>query len=563
MLERLRVENLVLLRAAELEPAAGMTVITGETGAGKTILAGALGLVLGAKGEAGLVGPHAEEVYVEAAFRIDQAILDDPAFDGVRDLVDDVDDELLVARRLGKDGRGRTLVQGRGATRGALEDAGGRLVGVVSQHESRRLAKPAAQRAILDAFGGDRQEQQLRQMATVWRELVATRRARMAAELEASGLAGRVAELEGIAERFNAVAPKLGEVEELEAERQRLRFADVLADGTRSAATLLSPDDGVGALDLAGQAERAVRAAVERDAALVSVADELREVVVRLEEASRTLHAYADQVEHDPLRLEQVEARLDLLADLVRRHGSLDEAIVLGEEANRLLGSLQGDAGGVEAARAAEVLANAAALAAAEALTKTRRTLGPKLAASVRAHLADLGMAEAAVEVQLSTRELGLTGADDVQILLAPNPGLAPAPIADAASGGELSRIALALRVAAHDRSAVPTLVFDEVDAGVGGATAIAVGQKLRDLSESTQVICITHLAQIAALADRHYRVVKVAGDPTETTIERLDDAGVDAELARMLGGDAEATEALELARRLRGRASGYPSEAS
>jgi len=164
-------------------------------------------------------------------------------------------------------------------------------------------------------------------------------------------------------------------------------------------------------------------------------------------------------------------------------------------------------------------------------------------------------MADAAVEIELAERDLGVSGADEVRILLAPNPGLKPAPIADAASGGELSRVALALRVAAHDRDAVPTLVFDEVDAGVGGATAVAVGQKLRELAGSTQVIVITHLAQIAALADRHYRVLKVAGDPTETTIEVLDDAGVDAELARMLGGDASATEALELARKLRASA--------
>ncbi|MFM7552936.1 MAG: AAA family ATPase, partial [Actinomycetota bacterium] len=157
MLERLAVANLVVLRRAELEPAPGLTVITGETGAGKTILAGALGLVLGAKGEAGLVGPHGDAVEVEAVFRIDAAVLADPALDGVRELVDDPDDGLIVTRRLGADGRGRTLVQGRSATRGALEEAGGRLVGVVSQHEARRLARPAAQRAILDAAGGDAQ----------------------------------------------------------------------------------------------------------------------------------------------------------------------------------------------------------------------------------------------------------------------------------------------------------------------------------------------------------------------------------------------------------------------
>ncbi|MFM7247005.1 MAG: DNA repair protein RecN, partial [Actinomycetota bacterium] len=185
-------------------------------------------------------------------------------------------------------------------------------------------------------------------------------------------------------------------------------------------------------------------------------------------------------------------------------------------------------------------------------LGETRRTLAPQLAEAVRGHLADLGMADATVTIEVAEREVGAAGADEVRILLAPNPGLAPAPIADAASGGELSRVALALRVAAHDREAVPTLVFDEVDAGVGGATALAVGRTLRELAASTQVICITHLAQIAALADRHYRVSKATGEPTETTIELLDDAGVEAELARMLGGDPEAAEALELARRLR-----------
>ena len=554
MLERLSVGNLVVLRAAEIEPAPGMTVITGETGAGKTILAGALGLVLGAKGEAGLVGPHADQVEVEATFRITEEMLRDEAFDGVRELVDDVDDGLLVSRRLGADGRGRTLVQGRSATRGALEDAGGRLVGVVSQHESRRLAKPAAQRAILDAFGGDKQAAKVATMAAAWRALVAARTAREQAETEAAGLAGRIAELEGIAERIAEIQPRAGEFDELEAERQRLRYADVLAEGTSGAAALLSPDDGAGALGLTGEAERAVRAAAERDPELAPIAEELREAVIRLEEASRSLHAYADGIEHDPARLEQVEARLDRLTDLVRRHGSLDEAIAAGEEADRLLAVARGDAGGLDAVRAAEAKAQADAEAAAAALTKARGALGPKLAQAVQDHLADLGMGDAAVEIELVERDLGLTGADEVRILLAPNPGLRPAPIADAASGGELSRVALALRVAAHDRDAVPTLVFDEVDAGVGGATAVAVGQKLRELAGSTQVIVITHLAQIAALADRHYRVLKVPGDPTETTIEVLDDTGVDAEHPRELGGDASATEALELARTLRTR---------
>ncbi len=552
MLERLTVGNLVVVRAAEIEPAPGLTVVTGETGAGKTVLAGALGLVLGTKGEAGLVGPHGDAVEVEATFRIDEDVLADPALDGIRELVDDLDDGLIVGRRMGADGRGRVTIQGRSATRGALEDAGERLVGVVSQHEARRLAKPAAQRAILDAFGGERHRAKGIAMAEAWRAYVAARDARAAAEAEAAGLEGRTAELEGIAERLAAVQPQPGEVEALEAERQRLRYADVLAAGTRGAADLLSPDDGEGALSLASRAERDLSGAVERDPALAAVAAELRDAVVRLEEASRALHAYADGVEHDPARLDQVEARLDALADLVRRHGSLDDAIAAGAEAERLLAQLRGESGGVDAARRAEAEALAAAEQAAGALTKARRALAPKLAAAVQGHLADLGMADAAVEIAVDERPLGSSGVDEVRFLLAPNPGFAPAPIAEAASGGELSRVALALRVAAHDRDAVATLVFDEVDAGVGGATAVAVGRKLRELAATTQVICITHLAQIAALADAHYRVLKVAGDPTETAIERLDEAGVEAELARMLGGDAEAAEARDLARRLR-----------
>ena len=394
MLERLHVDNLVVLRSAEIEPAAGMTVITGETGAGKTILAGALGLVLGAKGEAGLVGPHAEQVEVEATFRIDEALLGDEAFAGVRELIDDLDDGLLVARRLGADGRGRTLIQGRSATRGALEDAGGRLVGVVSQHESRRLAKPAAQRAILDAFGGEQQAARVAAMAAAWRALVAARTAREEAEREAAGLAGRVAELEGIAERIAEIQPRTGELDELEAERQRLRYADVLAEGTSGAAALLSPDDGAGALGLTGDAERAVRSAAERDPELAPIAEELREAVIRLEEASRSLHAYADGIEHDPARLEQVEARLDRLTDLVRRHGSLDEAIAAREEAERLLAMVRGEAGGLNAVQAAEAQAQAAADAAATALRKARATLAPQLAKAVQGHLADLGMGD-------------------------------------------------------------------------------------------------------------------------------------------------------------------------
>lgn len=553
MLERLVVENLVVLRAADVEPASGLTVITGETGAGKTVLIAALGLVLGAKGEAGLVGPHGDAAYVEATFGLGDGDLDDPAFDGLRDLVDDPEEGLVLARRLGEDGRSRALVQGRSASRAALDSAGARLVGVVSQHESRRLGRSAVQRDILDAFLGEEQAARRATMAEAWSALTAARTAVQEAESERATLAGRVAELEGIVERIERAAPRAGEDVDLRAERERLRYADQLAAGTTAAARSLSPDDGEGALALTGRAEREVRAAADRDPSLLALADELRSAMVSLEEASRALHAYAHDVEHDPGRLEEVERRLDLLADLERRHGSLEAAIAEGERARHALAVARGEGGTLETLQRDLARAEADASASAAALTEARRAGAERLAEAVRGHLGDLGMAEAAVRIEIEARDPGPTGADEVRILLAANPGHAPAPIADAASGGELSRIALALRVAAHDREAVPTLVFDEVDAGIGGATAVAVGRKLRELAATTQVICITHLAQIAALADRHYRVRKEGSEPTTTTIELLDDAGAEAELARMLGGDAEAEEARELARRLRG----------
>lgn len=552
MLERLVVENLVVLRAADVEPAPGLTVVTGETGAGKTILIGALGLVLGAKGESGLVGPHGDAAYAEATFAVDPRDLDDPAFDGLRDLVDDPEEGLMLARRVAADGRSRALVQGRSASRSALDAAGGRLVGVVSQHESRRLGRPAVQRGILDAFLGDEQAGRLTAMADAWRALIAARVALDEAEAEQADLVGRVAELEGIVEQVEKVAPRPGEDVELRAERERLRYADQLAAGTVDAADFLSPDDGEGALELTGRAEREVRAAAERDPSLGALADELQAVRVSLEEASRALHAYAHDIEHDPGRLEEVERRLDLLADLERRHGSLEEAIAAGERARRALAVARGEEGALGALQRDLADAEARASATAAALSDARRAGAERLALAVCEHLADLGMADAEVVIEVDGRELGPSGGDEVRMLLAPNPGHPPAPIAEAASGGELSRIALALRVAAHDRDAVPTLVFDEVDAGIGGATAVAVGKKLQELSASTQVICITHLAQIAALADRHFRVSKQAGEPTTTTIELLDDAGAEAELARMLGGDADAEEARGLARRLR-----------
>lgn len=554
MLERLLVDNLVVIRHADLEFAPGLNVVTGETGAGKTILTQALGLVLGDRTEASLVGPSETEAYVEAVFALAGGELDDEAFDGLRDLVPEDEETIVLARRVGADGRGRALCGGRSTTRPALEQAGARLVGVVSQHEARTLVRPAVQRALLDAFLGPEQEPRLTAMSDAWRAYGAARRVREQAEQEAGDADRLVADLEDVATRVEALAPAAAELSDLRAERDRLRHASELLAAAGSAAAFLNPDDGDGAVTLAERADRALAPAEGYDPRLAQLAGELRDAAVRLDEAARGIAAYAASVEHDPARLDAVEDRVAALLDLERRHGSIDQALVDAAAARERLERLAGGDAELARLRAAESDAETAAVAAAGALTVARRTGAGPLARAIEQHLADLAMADARVEVRVGERDLGPGGADEVQILLAANPGVEAGSLGGAASGGELSRISLAVRAAALERSGRPTLVFDEVDAGIGGRTALAVADKLAELARTTQLVCVTHLAQIAARGDRHFRVVKEPGDPTQTRIEVLDADGVERELARMLGGEEESTEALELARSLRGR---------
>ncbi len=552
MLERLTVANLVLIRAADLDLAPGLNVVTGETGAGKTILTTSLDLVLGGRGEASLVGPAASEAYVEATFLVGDDLRASEAFDGVRELAGDPDEGIVFARRIGADGRGRALVSGRSATRAALENAGAEMLSVVSQHEARQLTRPAVQRRLLDGFVGPEQAPRITAMTTSWRALADARRSLEAADADAAGAERVLADLADLVRRVDEIGPVAGEEDGLRAERERLRHADALLAAAGGAAELLNPDEGDGAVTLAARAERLAVAAEGFDPALGAIAGDLRDAVARLADAARGLRAYADDVEHDPQRLEQVEARLERLADLARRHGSVVEAIAAADEARERLARLDRRDEEHAALQRALEEATAGARDAADALSTARRGAAGPFARAVEGHLADLGMADAQVEVRVAPRELGASGADDVRFLIAPNRGVAPGSVAETASGGELSRITLAIRVAAQERSGVPTLLFDEIDAGVGGRTARAIADKLAALAGTAQVICVTHLAQIAARADRHFRVVKVAGDPTVTRIEQLEGEEIDAELARMLGGEEGSEEALQLARSLR-----------
>ncbi len=549
MLRELRVANLVLIREASLALAPGLNVLTGETGAGKTIVAQAVSLLLGGRTDAALVGPAGSEAYVEAAFA---EVPPELMPEGIAGLVPDDEDELLLARRVGADGRSRALVFGRSCARADLELLGGGLLEIVSQHESRRLARPGVQLDLLDgaADAGDLRAR----VAESYAAQVAAHRA-LEALAELRGAREReLAALRALVEDADELELEAGEEVALRVERDRLRHLDRLVAAAADAAERVNPEEGAGALSLAGDAAHELEGAAELDPGLAAPLADLQEAVARLREAGVELRRYLQELEAEPGRLDHVEARLGRLAEAARRHGAVDadELAARADEARAALESV-GAADEEEARlRRESEVADAELDAAVSALRALRTAAAEPFARSVEAHLADLGMEHAQLEVRITDREPGPRGADDVELFLQANPGLAATPIARTASGGELSRIALAVRLAARDRSARPTLVFDEVDAGVGGRTARALGEKLLRLSEHTQLLCITHLPQIAALAERHFRVVKTAGEPSETRIDELSGDGVIEELVRMLGADVGDPDARALAVSLR-----------
>jgi DNA repair protein RecN (Recombination protein N) len=525
VLRTLRISNLVLIREAELDLDAGLNAITGETGAGKTILTNAVGLLLGARGDAALIGAAGEEAYVEAEFDD----VDDEALGPLADLRPDGEDGVVLARRIFADGRTRAYAWGRSAAREDVAAAAEALIAMSGQFEQRRLARPSYQRGVLDAFAG----LDVRAAQRAWRDLQVARRAHDDLTRDAAAAHARLEELRALAEDTSDLEP--GREDELRAERERLRHVSELAEAAAHAASALSPEDGDGATDLVAGAERAV-APVERLAPeLAAAGDALRQVELQLRETASELRAFLLTLEAEPARLEEVEGGLERLSDLKRRYRAQTFAELLerGEEARRELAALDHGHDPVEAARSALEAAQHEVDRLHARLAKERRKASAPFAAAVAEELRGVGLGDGEFEAVVSERDPGPSGADEVAFLIRPNAGLPFGPVAETASGGELSRVALAIAAVAGGE----TMVFDEIDAGIGGTTAHAVAETLRRLAERAQVITITHLPQIATVADRHFRVEKVPGDPTHTRIEPLDDAQRRDELERMLGG--------------------------
>jgi DNA repair protein RecN (Recombination protein N) len=551
VLHELRVENLLLIERAELRLAAGLNVITGETGAGKTVLASALDLLLGGRSRTGSVRPGAAEAYVEGVFD-----LPDELRSLVGDLVAPDADELVLARRVSAEGRSRAYLNGRSVSVGDLRAAAEGLIAFYGQHEHRRLTLASSQLELLDGACGPEQAERRARYATLHARVRALegsldelRERAGARDREIDLLRFELAEIE-------AAAPSEAEEAELVATRDRLRHVEALRAAALGASEAVVADEGgvAGALASGGAALDGVAGV---DAALDALAERWRALAIEADDLAGELRSYGEGLEvDDGAGLDALEERLAAWDRLKRKHGGTIAAVLAhAEECRARIAELDRAEVVLEEAQAELAAALEARGVLALELRAARVAAADTLAEQVRERLADLAMEAATFAIALEEREPGAAGTDAVEFLIAPNPGVPPAPLRETASGGELSRVMLAILahppVANDGGKAI--LVFDEVDAGIGGHTARAVGEQLRALADGRQVLCITHLPQVASLAARHFSIAKdTSREPAETTVTQLAEKQVVGELVRMLGASADDVAARRHAKELR-----------
>lgn len=533
MLTDLTIKNIAIIDTLHVSFPPGMTVLTGETGAGKSIIIDAVNLVLGGRASGDLIRSGTDEASVEALFDLSDAA---EAAAELRESGVETDGELLVKRTVSRTGRNRVFLNGGLATTAQLGAIVPLLINIYGQHESQTLLRPGDHRDLLDGFG------QLLSARAAYDQVYADHRhcleALRSLERDEQEAARRLDLLTFQSQEIAAAALSPGEDDLLEQERQLLAHADRLFQGTQGGYQQLYGDDSA-LLSRLAEVRRTLADCAAIDPRLVPLDEIMVGATLQIEDAALALRDYASRIDVEPARLQAVDDRLDLIRTLKKKYApTIEELLELKDAFDREREHLlhrEENKGSLERRRE-ELTAELQRCG--NQLTALRRNAGDRLASAMSGELRDLAMKEALFLAHIQPLdEPGPSGLDRVEFLFSPNPGEPPRPLARIASGGELSRLMLALKQV-HPESAVPTLVFDEVDTGIGGAVSALVGEKLRNVARQQQVLCITHLPQVAAHADHHIRVEKrIEGGRTTTAVAPLDDQARIEEMARMLGG--------------------------
>ncbi|MCX7992849.1 MAG: DNA repair protein RecN [Fimbriimonadales bacterium] len=548
MLHALHIENLAIIDRLEVNFAVGLNALTGETGAGKSILIDALNLALGERADPTLIRTGAEKLRVNAIFELPN----DPELHALLDELGVEPEEglLYLSREVQAGGRSIARINGQPAPLSTLKAIGERLVDLHGQHEHQSLLKPSSHLEFLDHWLG---EPALNLRMQVRETVYALR----GAERELRELIEREREREQMLDLYRFQVDEIrkaniqmGEDEHLETEERRLTHAEKLIALAGGAYDALMSENG--AYDLAASVSRNLTEIARIDPSVAEWGDMLEGALAQIEEVARNLRTYAESIEYDPARLEEVIARLELIKRLKRKYGDTIEAVLdYAEQAEVKLHALETQTERRDALEAQIAQLQATATTLCEQLTELRRSGAQRFAESIQACLRDLAMDRAEFRAEVRPKLMDATGADSVEFLFSANPGEPPRPLSKIASGGEMSRVMLALKTVLADAAPVPTLVFDEIDAGLGGRTAHAVGEKLNELARHCQILCITHLPQIASRATHHLAIEKQAeGDTTRVQIRTLEGEARVQEIARMLTGEPTET-ALQHAREL------------
>ncbi len=535
MLSSLQIENVAVIQKAEVHFEPGLNVLTGETGAGKSILIDSINAILGSRTSKDLVRTGAAKAVIRAAFeQVPPAVLDKLEQSGY-----ERSEALLLSREITAEGKSSCRINGMPATAAVLRELCGGLININGQHDSVGLLNPAHHLGILDDYAQNRTVFQ--EYYTLYRELVQVKRELDALITDEAEKQRKIDLLQYQVQEIEDAGLTAGEEQTLENRRKVLSNASAIRDRLAQSYALLSgSDDAAGAVDLLGEASNAVDAAAQLDPALTAAAGQLLDLYYNAKDVAADLIGRLDAYDTNDAELDEVEQRLDLLYRLKRKYGStVEDVIAFGQKAREELDSIQHSQQRYDALQAEKLRLYAKAREKAEALTQTRLKAFEELNTRISGTLDFLNMPGVRMTLRHTRGPLASHGQDSIEFYISTNPGEAPKPLAKIASGGELSRITLAIKNAMADKDAVPTVIYDEIDSGVSGKAAGRIGEVLRQSAQGHQILCITHTAQIAALADCHLLIQKnVSNERTYTEIHPLDENGRVEALARLISGD-------------------------